>query len=194
MRLRSVVVALLVGLSGLPACSAMSPGSDVGLHSLSPFEVPASDIRIAIIAPEELVLRPGGMVMTVGWQPSSGSSRSGDYELEVLSGNAAAPHLASRLKAGQRLYVLRLTDSDATAILSLQREVEIAKTRRIRGRGVVSVAFRDLCWRGPVSSKQFLPLDVYMRTQAGDEWFPLMTNVNLRSILGSAGLGTLSRC
>lgn len=187
-------LAPLVVLMFLGACSSIPPSTQLRA-ALSPLEAKPSEIRVALVAPDKLVLRPGGAVMSVGWQPAAGQMRKMDFVLEILDGNAGAPLLLSRLQTGQRLYVLRLTDKDVVALLGLQREMQAAKASGVHGRGEVRAGLRDACWEGVFpSSPGPQPLEIHIRTEAGGDWMPLMAGVDLKDLLQAAGIQALPSC
>lgn len=195
MRLSTFAAAFIVLPALLSACSTVPPSSYARMAAISPLEANPSEIRVAVIAPDQLVIKPGGAIMSVVWQPSSGEARKADFSLEVLSGNATAPQLLSRLKDGQRLYVLRLTSADTLALLSLQREISAEKAKGIEGTGQISAGFRDACWDGVFPGGEVaLPLEAHIRTDAGAEWTPLMRDIDLKDILKAAKIASLPAC
>lgn len=186
--------ALLAVLS-MSACSTVPPSSYAKLSALSPLEANPSEIRMAVIAPEKLVIRPGGAVLSIAWRPKLGNSRKKEFSLEVLSGNATAPQLIPRLNPGQHLYVLKLTDADASALLALQREVREAKANGVEGEGDIGAGLHDACWTGrfPTTSEA-IPLEAHLRTEAGGDWTTLIAEIDLKDILKSAGISMLPSC
>lgn len=195
MRLSILVPLSLLALSSLSACSTVSPSSYARLASLSPLDANPADIRMAVIVPEPLVIRPGGAILSIAWRPSSGAASKHDFALDVLSGNATAPQLIPRLKPGQRLYVLKLTDSDATALLALQQEVRAAKASGNDGQGNISAGLRDACWTGTfATASEAMPLEAHLKTQTGGAWITLIEGIDLKDVLKSAKIDSLQSC
>ena len=190
----SPLTAFLAALS-ISACSTVPPSSYAKLASLSPLEANPAEIRMAVIAPEQLVIRPGGAVLSIAWRPKTGEPRKKEFSLEVLSGNATAPQLIPRLNPGQHLYVLKLTDADASALLALQGEVRAAKTSGNEGQGDIGAGLRDACWTGRFpTTNEAMPLEAHLRTEAGGGWTTLISGIDLKDILKSAGIGQLPSC
>lgn len=186
--------ALLAALS-LSACSTVPPSSYAKLASLSPLEANPAEIRMAVIAPEQLVIRPGGAILSVAWRPEKGDPRKKEFSLDVLSGNATAPQLIPRLNPGQRLYVLKLTDADSTALLALQREVRAAQASGVKGQGDIGAGLKDACWTGRFpTTNEAMPLEAHLRTEAGGGWTTLIAGIDLKDVLKSAGIGQLPSC
>lgn len=185
----------LLAVLAMSACSTVPPSSYARLAALSPLEAKPSEIRMAVIAPEKLVIRPGGAVLSVAWRPKSGEARKKDFSLEVLSGNATAPQLIPRLNPGQSLYVLKLTEADASALLALQREIRQAKAGGVEGQGDIGAGLRDACWTGrfPTTGEP-MPLEAHLRTEAGGGWTTLIAGIDLKDILKSAGISRLPSC
>lgn len=190
----SPVAALFAALS-ISSCSTVPPSSYAKLAALSPLEASPAEIRMAVIAPEKLVIRPGGAVLSIAWRPASGEPRKQEFSLEVLSGNATAPQLIPRLGPGQHLYVLKLTDADALELLALQKEVRAAKASGKDGQGNIGAGLRDACWTGRFPTvAEAMPLEAHLRTEAGGDWTTLIKGIDLKDILKSAGMNQLPSC
>lgn len=195
MLIRPFFSVTLAALSCLSACTTVPPSSLARLAALSPLEANPDTIRVAVIAPENLIMKPGDAVLSMAWFPEIGEPYRGEYPLDILSGNATAPQLLSRLNSGQRMYVLRLTGPDAEALFNLQRQVNSARLRNIKGRGSVSLAFRNACWNGnfPVSNEP-MPIAAFIRLSSGDEYLPLLEGLDIKDILKIGHLTALPNC
>ncbi|MDO6965130.1 hypothetical protein [Rhizobium alvei] len=195
MRLVRFASALLLSVAGLNACTSVPPSSYAQLAAMSPLDANPADIRMAVIAPEPLEIKPSGAILSIVWQPKSGEAVKRDFTLEVLAGNATAPKLASRLGPGRRIFVLKLTAVDAESLLDLQRQVRAAKAAGNDGRGQISAGLREACWNGPFpTGNEKMPLEAHLRTEAGGEWMALIQGIDLKDVLKSANIPSLPSC
>ena len=58
----------------LSACMSVPPSSYGKLVRLSPLETDPKDIRVAVLAPEDLMMRPGDAVLDVYFKPMAAKS------------------------------------------------------------------------------------------------------------------------
>ena len=195
MRSSFPVLSLFLMLLSLSACTSVPPSSFGRLAALSPLEAKPDELKVALLAPGPLVMKSGDAVLTIGWTAATGESHSENFPLDVLDGNAGAPQLMSRLGPGQRMYVLRLAKSDIEPLLELQRTFSLAKSRHIKGRGNISLGFRNACWDGSFPAKgEPLPISAYIRTASGDDFIPLLDEIEIRDILKMGNLTSLPDC
>lgn len=187
--------AMSASLLLLSACMSVPISSYSKLARLSPLDADPQVIRVAVLVPEELMMKTGDAVLEVYINPIGGDRQSGKYPLDVLGGNTAAQQLPGKMKPGQKIYVLKLTADDAVALQTLQDELRKAKAAGMRGEGGFSVGFVHACWNGsfPRDGRP-MPFDPWIRTEAGGEFFPLFSGVDVKDLLKIAKLDALPDC
>jgi hypothetical protein len=183
------------GLVLLAGCMSAPPSSYAKLTSLSPLEANPQEIRVAVLATQDLVMRPGDAILDVYFKPDHGEKLSAKYALEIISGNASAPQLLTALKPGQTIYVLRLTSADTVSLRVLQGDVIKAKAAGMHGEGGFSLGFAHACWNGsfPRDGRP-MPFDPWIQTQAGGEFIPVFTGIDVKDLLKIAKIEALPSC
>lgn len=188
--------ALVAGfLTGLTSCMSVPAMTIAKLAPLSPLEANPAEIRVAILGPEDLVLKKGDAVLTVSWLPEGGRKTELNYDLDVLVGNAAAPQLISRMKPGQKMSVLRLDENSVGSLRGLQADVVAAKAQNIHGKGSFSVGFKGACWNGTFpTDHRPMPFEPFIQTEVASEFLPLFQGVDVMDLLKQAKTTTLPSC
>jgi len=182
-------------LTGLVSCMSVPAMTMAKLAPLSPLQANPAEIKVAILAPEDLVLKKGDAVMTVNWTPTSAEKTEYSYDLDVLVGNAAAPKLLDKITPGQKLSVLKLDDASVDSLRNFQAEVLAAKARQVHGKGSFTVSFKGACWTGtfPTDNRP-MPFEPFIQTEPGTDYLPLFTGVDVKDLLKQANIASLPSC
>jgi hypothetical protein len=179
----------------LPSCMSVPAMTMARLAPLSPLDADPAQIRIAILAPVDLVLRKGDAVMKVSWTPERGEAKNVSYNLDILVGNAAAPALIARAKPDQNINVLRLSDTDVENLAALQAEIRDAKAAKTRGKGSLTFGFVGGCWSGPFPRDgRAMPFEPFLQTETAGDFLPLFQGVDVKDLLKMAGVDSLPNC
>lgn len=188
------LAAAFLGLS-LASCSSVPPSSMAELALLNPLTMKPADIRVVITFPDGIRLKQGDVVMDIVWKNAeTGASITRHFALELVTGNAAAPQIGRMLREDERLYLMMLNSADAESFQAMQAEVLAARNAGARGTGSLSVGFAGGCTADPALGKGPVRTSVLLRPDAVSGYLPIFADMDLMSVLRSAGLEEVPQC
>lgn len=188
------LAAACIGLS-LASCSTVPPSSMAELALLNPLTMKPADIRVVVTFPDGIRLKQGDVVMDIVWKNAeTGASITRHFALELVTGNAAAPQIGRMLREDERLYLMMLNAADAESFQAMQAEVLAARNAGARGTGSLSVGFAGGCTADPALKKGPVRTSVLLRPDAESGYLPIFADMDLMSVLRSAGLREVPQC
>lgn len=180
---------VLAGCGSIPV-STLAEVSKIDVLSLEP-----RDVQVAIIVPEAVRFRRGDIVMDIGWSTKQGGGgMNAHFALDLLTGNAAAPSLGRMLKVKERLYLLTLNAADAEQLRAMQAAAWAARAQGNMGKGRLSIGFAGGCTADEAMRKGPLHVSAHLRVQAGQEFLPLIDDLDMMGVLQQAGLSEVPFC
>ena len=179
----------------LAACGMLPPATMAALATLDPLTMKPGDVRVVVTFPDGIRLKPGDVVMDVGWkEKDSGREIKRHFALELVTGNAAAPAIGRMLRPDERLYLLMLTPRDAESFQALQQEVIAARDAGRGGTGTLSVGFAGGCTADPALKAGPLKTSVLLRPDGDARYLPIFADMDLMDTLRRAGLKEVPEC
>lgn len=189
------LVLVASALVGLPSCMSSGISSAAKLAALSPLDANPAEFRVALFAPTALRLKTGDARLGFGWSESGTLASTKVFDLQIVSGNAAALQSLPPPRLGQQAMMLSLGAREVESVVKFQQTVREAKQAGHNGSGNLSVSLAGGCWSEPFPAEgQPLPLDIWLQASADSEYLPVIRGVDLRTILKQAGLKSVPQC
>lgn len=189
------LVLIASALAGLPSCVSSSISSAAKLAALSPLDANPAEFRVALFAPAALRLKTGDVRLGFGWAETGTLASAKVFDLEIVSGNAAALQSLPPPRLSQQAIMLSLGAREVESVLKFQQAVREARKLGHNGSGNLSVSLAGGCWTEPFPAEgQPLPLDIWLQASAGSEYLPVIRGIDLRTILKQAGLKSVPQC
>lgn len=178
------VVLVSLALSG---CAGLGtpPASALKLARMNPMDADPGAIRFALATPPFLRLREGDVTVTVRYDTDDPkTSFLEQYKPIITDETASAPGLPADA-GGARLVVVRFDRADSEAFRAMQARVKAYKAAGGKGKGSLTVAATG-CRTAPVPAGT-IPMSAWLRAEAGEPYFVLMRDVDMRRTLKKAG-------
>ncbi|AJY45341.1 hypothetical protein [Martelella endophytica] len=180
-------IGLAAALMLLSACSILPGRSD---PIPTPIAANPASLRIALLAPEPFHMLKDEVKLTV-YQRGGGNDISRDYMLVAADNEAAEAAVARLRKPGQVLQVYRLTPADALALHDQQQEMAAARTGSAKPG--FSVDLDTSCWNAAMIDPA-VPLDVLIEAGDGTGFHPLLSDINIFSLMNRPEGSRLKSC
>ncbi|KQU98228.1 hypothetical protein ASD02_02420 [Ensifer sp. Root1252] len=185
---------LFLSLNVLAACAALNVGSFEKLSGVDPLTSDPAELRVALLVPEALSLRRGDATLGISWKADGAPLDTHRFALQIQSGNVGAPGLTEGMREGQTLYVLTLTPADAERLRDMQEKIAATKGTEAKGRGSLTVGFSGGCWSGAFPADQKVTVDAWIRTRSDENYFQLLSGLDLMDMLRQSGVKALPAC
>jgi hypothetical protein len=186
-------IAALAGLLALSACASLNPMALTKLAGLDPLEIAPEQISVAAVMPVPLRLRTGDVVLHfVMDAPAPYGPINEKLPLEIVAGDNAPGVSAS--PSFERIQVARVAEADRARLAAAQAKARAFKaTGRKDGKGSISVTIAGGCRDGAVNLGA-LTAEIYMRSNADERYFPLMSSLNLRKLVSDEAIAKMPVC
>lgn len=186
-------IAALVGLLALSACASLSPMALTKLVGLDPLEIAPEQMSVAAVMPVPLRLRTGDVVLSfVMDAPAPYGPVNETLPLEIVAGDNASGVSAS--PSFERIQIARVAQADVARLAAAQAKARAFRaTGRKDGNGSISVKITGGCRDGAINRGP-LTAELYMRSKPDEQYFPLMSSVNLRKLLSDEAIEKLPLC
>ena len=185
-RTPALLPVLLASLA-LSGCAGLGtpPASALKLARMNPMEADPGAIRFAVATPSFLRLREGDVTVTVRYDTGDPkTSFLEQYKPVITDETASAPGLPAQA-VGSRLVVARFDQADSEAFRAVQARVKAYKAAGGKGKGSLTVGATG-CRTAPVPAGP-IPMSAWLRAEAGEPYFALMRDVDMRRTLEKAG-------
>ena len=180
--------ALLVSLA-LSGCAGLGtpPASALKLARMNPMEADPGAIRFAVATPPFLRLRDGDVTVTVRYDTGDPkTSFLEQYKPIITDETASAPGLPADAGGESHLVVARFNQADSEAFRAMQARVKAFKAGGGKGKGSLTVGATG-CRSAPVPAGP-IRMSAWLRAEAGEPYFMLMRDVDMRGKLEKAGV------
>lgn len=183
----------LVAALTVSACLSTPPTSVAKLARIDPMRADPADFRLAVRAPDALLVRDGDIKLRLSFDGGTADTRLiEEYAAVIDDASAATPGLPGTPGDGTRRYVAALTPEDAASFTRAQSRILDWRERGFQGKGSLAVSATG-CAAAP-----FPPGPVYistfMQTAPGDDFFALTRRVDLGKVLARAGVDGVPPC
>ncbi|WP_176084871.1 hypothetical protein [Martelella sp. HB161492] len=186
---RLIGSAALVPLALVSGCSLFAPAPD---PLPSPIATNPAALRIAILAPEALRLPASGVALTVFQQDPAGKTITRSYDLVAVPDTAEGQGVATRIKPGQVVHVLRLRPGDALDLREQQGDMEAVRAAGGDVRPGFSVGLEKACWNGG-GAEGAAPINILIKGDDDSGFHPLVADIDVAQLLARpAGTGLKS--
>ena len=183
-----------VVLLGLSACASVNPVGLAKLAAMDPLSADPQQISVAARLPESLRLRTGDLIMVVKTDGVTGPGAIDEtFYLAVAD---AAPGDAGLVipEDGERLQTARVAPGDIERLRATQARARTLKAAgTAKGKGSLTVSARGGCKTGEFGDGR-LVMNLYMQTETGGEWFPVVSALDLRRALDDEMLDKIPAC
>jgi hypothetical protein len=136
-------------------------------------------LRIAVRLPEGLRPRPQGVRLRLKVTVDE-EKRDQSFALARFDDPGEARSLAGELTTGHAIYAFRLDPADLPRLEAMRAEMLARKARGGRGSLTLSVA-AEACRTAPLPTNTLLT--TYLRTESAGDYFALVRDVDLRTIV-----------
>lgn len=184
--------AAVAGILALAGCASLAPGAAGMLAGLDPLSADPAALSLAAVMPVPTRLRNGDVAMTVTVDAPAPLGRIEEtYRFDVADGRGTGGVVVN---AGtERAHALALSAESVGRLRALQAKVRAAKASGVHGRGGFTVGISGGCLDGPLGDGPLIA-QVFMRTETGGAYFPLLKSVDLRKLAGEEALARLPAC
>jgi hypothetical protein len=186
--------AFCAALLSLTACASVNPVGLAKLAALDPLSADPAQITVAARLPLALKLRSGDLIMVIKTDATAGPDKIDEtFLLEVAD---AAPGDAGVIapEAGERLQTARVAAGDIARLRTTQSKARVLKAAgSSKGKGSLSVAAKGGCTTAELGSGP-LVMNLFMKTDASEGFYPIVSNFDLRKQLGNDLLAKLEPC
>ena len=183
-----------VVLLGLSACASVNPVGLAKLAAMDPLSADPQQISVAARLPESLRLRTGDLIMVVKTDGVTGPGAIDEtFYLAVAD---AAPGDAGLVipEDGERLQTARVAPGDIERLRATQAKARTLKAAgTAKGKGSLTVSTRGGCKTGEFGDER-LVMNLFMQTETGGEWFPVVSALDLRRALDDEMLDKIPAC
>jgi hypothetical protein len=186
-------IAALAGVAALSACASLSPMALTRLAGLDPLEIEPAQISVAAVMPVPLRLRTGDVVLTfVMDAPPPYGPVNEQLLLEIVASERAPGVPIS--PSFERVQTARVAKADLARLAAAQAKARaFRETGRKDGKGSISVSIVGGCRDGAINRGQLIA-EIYTRTKASEQYFPLVKSLNLGKLLSEDAIGKIPVC
>jgi hypothetical protein len=189
---RKPVVA--AALFSLASCASVNPIGLAKLAAMDPLATDPAQMAVAARLPEALKLRTGDLVMTVKTDGAKGVDVIDETFLLDINDASAGEAGVIVPEAGERLQTARVAPSDIERLRATQAKARVIKTAGgEKGQGAISINARGACRTGDLTAGP-LNLNIFMATEKGGGWFPVVSNLDVRKALGADLVAKIEPC
>lgn len=192
--LSRAALALALALGG---CAHVPPSSLAQLAQLDIMTADLKVLRAAVRAPAGIVPEPGGAKLVLTYWRDGGEKTSVSAALVEDTAPGALANLKGEETPGSRITVFRIPEPERVRLDAARAAIAAAKAKEEGGRrthGTLSVSV-DGCAREALPEGALL-LSTYLKITPDGDFFPLVKDIDLRSLTAAAGAegGALKRC
>lgn len=175
---RGLAVGMALLLSG---CASLNPMTLVKLLSIDLLKTEPGVMAVAAVAPRELMLRTGDVRMELKLKSDDGAINIHEtVYLEVAEMPGTLDIAYDR--ESQRVTMARVPRADFERLADAQKRGRAFRASgRKDGKGSLSIGVIDGCHSGELPQGE-LPVSIYIRTEAGGDFLPVLSNVDLRQV------------
>lgn len=178
------------GLIVLAGCSSLVPSTLAQIAATSPLEADPAAIEVALVLPPGLEVKKGSAVMTLSTKrEDTGAEKMGRFTLQerpVTLQGVAVPK-------GAHVGAYKLAAADLAAVRALQ---DTARQWKLEAGKATSGSFGVAmggCGIGGGPAADAVG-SVYIRTETGGPFLPLIDNAALRDLLGAEVMAAIGPC
>ncbi len=185
-RTAAFLPALLVSFA-LSGCAGLGtpPASALKLARMNPMEADPGAIRFAVATPSFLRLREGDVTVTLRYDTGDPkTSLLEQYKPIITDETASAPGLPAH-GGESRLVVARFNQADSESFRAVQARVKAHNAAGGEGQGSLTGGATG-CRTAPVPAGP-IRMSAWLRAEAGEPYFMLMRDVDMRGKLEKAG-------
>jgi hypothetical protein len=185
---------LAAALFSLASCASVNPIGLAKLAAMDPLTADPAQLAVAARLPEALKLRTGNLVMTVKTDDTKGADMIDEtFLLDVKDAKGGEAGVIMP-ETGERLQTARVASADIDRLRATQARARVIKTAGgEKGKGSISIFVRGACRTGDLPAGP-LNLNVFMATETGGSWFPVVSNLDVRKALGADVLAKIEAC
>lgn len=192
--LSRATLALALSLGG---CAHVPTASLAQLAKLDIMTADLKVLRAAVRAPAAIVPEPGGAKLVLTYWRDGEEKTSVSAALVEDTAPGALANLKGEETPGTRITVFRIPEPERARLDATRAAIAAAKAGEQGGRrthGTLSVSV-DGCAREALPEGPLL-LSTYLKIAPDGDFFPLVKDIDLRSLAGAAGAegGALKRC
>jgi hypothetical protein len=193
MNIRYPAFAPVLGIMMLSACASLSPTAMVKLAGTDPLTVDPEKLSVAAVMPVPLKLRTGDVVLSfVLDAPAPYGPVNETIPLEIIAGERTAGVPAS--PSFERVQIARVAQADVARLAAAQAKARaFRETGRKDGKGSISVTITGGCRDGRIGDAAMVA-SIFMRSAPDEKYFPLVSSVNLRKLVGEAAVQNIPLC
>ncbi|MEM1378499.1 MAG: hypothetical protein AAGG69_14035 [Pseudomonadota bacterium] len=170
----------------LAGCLSTPPSSLIKLSRLSPLEANPADIRLAVRAPDQLLLRDGDVLLRIRYDASSAeNSFIEEYAAMIAAVDRPAPGIQVSPGDGTRTFIAALTPEDARSMAAAQSRIRALRANSDKGKGSISIQAGGCALRPFPSGPIFIA--TWLQTAPADEFFVINRRLDLRKAAREAG-------
>jgi hypothetical protein len=191
---RFIKPAVSVLLMSLTACASVNPAGLARLAALDPLSADPGQIGVAARLPLALKLRTGDLVMMIRTDGVDGPDKIDETFLLEVADAVAGDAGVIVPEAGERLQTARVAAGDIARLRTTQSKARVLKAAgSSKGKGSLSVAAKGGCTTAELGSGP-LVMNLFMKTDASEGFYPIVSNFDLRKQLGNDLLAKLEPC
>ncbi len=190
LKLSSAAAAFL----SLVACASVNPIGLAKLAAFDPLSADPAQIKVAARLPEALKLRTGDLIMVIKTNALEEANKIDQtFYLEVNDAKAGDAGVIIP-EDGERLQTARIAPQDIARLRTLQASIRALKaTGGTKGQGSMTVAVKGGCKLGEPGDAP-LNMNLYMTTESAGDWFPVVSNFDLRKQFGDELIAKIEPC
>jgi hypothetical protein len=185
---------LAAALLSLASCASVNPIGLAKLAAMDPLTADPAQLSVAARLPEALKLRTGDLVLTMKSDGAQGADAIDEtFLLDVKDAKAGEAGVIMP-EAGERLQTARVAPADIERLRVTQAKASAMRAARgKKGKGSISVNARGACRTGDLPAGA-LNLNIFMASEKGGSWFPVVSDLDVRKALGADVLAKIEAC
>jgi hypothetical protein len=178
----------------LVACASVNPIGLAKLAALDPLSADPAQIKVAARLPEALKLRTGDLIMVIKTNDLEDANKIDQtFYLEVNDAKAGDAGVIIP-EDYERLQTARIAPQDIDRLRAAQAKAKALKAMGgSKGTGSMTVAIKGGC-KASEPANAPLTMNLYMTTESAGDWFPVVSNFDLRKQLGDELIAKIEPC
>lgn len=186
-------VCVFVAALSVVGCASVAPSALLRLAATDPLSADPKVLGIVAVVPAALKLRIGDVVLDFSLSaPAPYGPVHEVVPLEIVDGDKTPGVVAS--PSFEHIQQARVAAKDVERLAAgLAKARAYRETGQRGGKGSISVTVKGGCRAGAVHDGP-LTAAIYMRLKPGEKFFPLMTAVDLRALLGNDAIAKFPAC